>query len=218
MVVTMYLGRTLACGRSTDGRVYLHYRVNSRSFKNRILKIETGKVGVVPSSTSSADFENPYVTYNCCRRGEHLCVLSNGAQTDPVFEKCLRGASPRDAIASVLLGMDYEFDGHDTPRIVLYANAESGSLYFGIVTNSRLQVEPVELNAGELALLSTNEYAFIDRHRKLSGYTPASLGAAMDELEAGAAFRQHEHGVLGLTLALQPGFPAEGRTLGPRSS
>lgn len=194
--------------------MYLHYRVNSRSFKNRVLKIDTGKVGVVPASRDSADFENPYVTYNCCRRNQTLCVVSNGAQTDPIFEKGVRGASPRDAIASVLLGMDYEFDGHDTPRIVLYANADSGALYFGIVTNGSIQVEKVEPKAGELLLVSTNEYNYIDRNRRFSGYAAASLDLAMGYLESGPIFRQHEHGVLGLTLKLEPGFPAEGRALG----
>jgi len=209
----MYLGRMLACGRDAGGGVYLHYRVNSRSFKNRVLKVDGGRVGVVPASRDSADFENPYVTYNCCRKNQSVCVLSNGAQTDPVFEKCVRGASPRDAIASVLMGMDYEFDGHDTPRIVLYANAESGALYFGIVTNRLLQVEKVELEAGELVLVSTNEYNHIDRNRRLPGYAAASLDAAAGYLESGPIFRSHEHGVLGLTVKLEPGFPALGRTL-----
>jgi len=209
----MYLGRMLACGRDAGGGVYLHYRVNSRSFKNRVLKVDGGRVGVVPASRDSVDFENPYVTYNCCRKNQSVCVLSNGAQTDPVFEKCVRGASPRDAIASVLMGMDYEFDGHDTPRIVLYANAESGALYFGIVTNRLLQVEKVELEAGELVLVSTNEYNHIDRNRRLPGYAAASLDAAAGYLESGAIFRSHEHGVLGLTVKLEPGFPALGRTL-----
>lgn len=209
----MYLGRMLACGRDAGGGVYLHYRVNSRSFKNRVLKVDGGRVGVVPASRDSADFENPYVTYNCCRKNQSVCVLSNGAQTDPVFEKCVRGASPRDAIASVLMGMDYEFDGHDTPRIVLYASAESGALYFGIVTSRLLQVEKVELEAGELILVSTNEYNHIDRNRRLPGYAAASLDAAAGYLESGAIFRSHEHGVLGLTVKLEPGFPALGRTL-----
>jgi IMP cyclohydrolase len=203
----------LACGRDAGGSVYLHYRVNSRSFKNRVLKIDAGKVGVVPANRDSADFENPYVTYNCCRRNQALCVVSNGAQTDPIFEKAVRGASPRDAIASVLLGMDYEFDGHDTPRIALYANADSGALYFGIVTNGSIQVEKVEPNAGELLLVSTNEYNSIDRNRRFSGYAAASLDRAMSYLESGPIFRQHEHGVLGLTLKLEPGFPAVGRAL-----
>src|SRR5690606_27119561 len=123
-------------------------------------------------------------------------------QTDPVFEKCARGASPRDAIASVLLGMDYEFDGHDTPRIVLYASAESGALYLGIITNSLLQVERVDPKPGELLLVSTNELDYIDRNRRLSGYAAASLDAAADYLESGALFRPHEHGVLGLTVKL----------------
>jgi IMP cyclohydrolase len=209
----MYLGRTLACGRDPGGSVYLHYRVNSRSFRNRVLKIDGGKVGVVPASRDSVDFENAYVTYNCCRRNETLCVLSNGAQTDPIFEKCVRGQSPRDAIASVLLGMDYEFDGHDTPRIALYANADSGTLYFGIVTNASLQVERVEPRPGELLLVSTNEHNHIDRNRRLPGYAAGSLDAAATYLESGSIFRQHEHGVLGLTLALERGFPAEGRSL-----
>lgn len=209
----MYLGRMLACGRDAGGSVYLHYRVNSRSFKNRVLKIDDGRVGVVPASRESADFENPYVTYNCCRKNQTLCVVSNGAQTDPVFEKCVRGANPRDAIASVLLGMDYEFDGHDTPRIVLHANAESGALYFGVVTNGSIQVEKVAPEPGELILLSTNEYNYIDRKRRFPGYEAASLDAAVSYLESGSIFRQHEHGVLGLTLKLERGFPAKGRSL-----
>jgi IMP cyclohydrolase len=203
----------LACGRDPGGSVYLHYRVNSRSFKNRVLKLDGGKVGVLPASRESADFENAYVTYNCCRKSEALCVLSNGAQTDPIFEKCARGSSPRDAIASVLLGMDYEFDGHDTPRIALYANADSGALYFGVVTNASIAVERVDPKSGELLLISTNEFAHIDRNRRLAGYAAESLDAAASYLESGSIFRQHEHGVLGLTLKLERGFPARACSL-----
>jgi IMP cyclohydrolase len=205
----------LACGRDPGGSVYLHYRVNSRSFKNRVLKIDGGKVGVVPDSRDSADFENPYVTYNCCRKNETLCVLGNGAQTDPIFEKCARGQSPRDAIASVLLGMDYEFDGHDTPRIALYASADGGTLYFGIITSSSIHVERVDPKPGELLLVSTNEHNHIDRNRRFSGYAAGSLEAAASYLESGPIFRQHEHGVLGLTLKVERGFPAQGRSLQP---
>lgn len=205
----MYLGRMLACARAGDGSVYLYYRVHSRSFKNRELQVEDGKASVVPSTRHSEDFKNPYVTYNCCRHNQATCVVANGAQTDPIFEKLVRGASPRDAIAHVLLGMDYEFDGHDTPRIVMHACAESGALHFGIVTQNSLQVDTVKLARNQLALLSTNEYNCIDRQLRFSGYEAFSLDEAAEYLVNGAVFREHEHGVLGLTLALQKGFPSK---------
>jgi IMP cyclohydrolase len=203
----------LACGRSSTGQLYLYYRVNSRSFKNRILKFDTGKVAVLPSSRSSSDFENPYVTYNCCRYSAQHCVLANGGQTDPVFEKIARGVSPRDAIATVLLGMDYEFDSYSTPRIVLYANADAQTLFLGIITDSLLQVEKLVLRPGEVALLSTNEHNYIERKPVFTGYAVSSLGAAMQYLVEGEPFKAHEHGVLGLTVEVQNGFAVEGRSL-----
>ncbi|MEO8180698.1 MAG: IMP cyclohydrolase [Deltaproteobacteria bacterium] len=209
----MYLGRMLACGRSSTGQVFLYYRVNSRSFKNRVLKSDPGKVAVLPSSRTSSDFENPYVTYNCCRYSARHCVLANGGQTDPVFEKIMRGAAPRDAIASVLLGMDYEFDSYNTPRIVLYADAEAQSLFLGIITESSLQVEKLVLRPGDLALLSTNEHNYIERRPAFTGYAVSSLGAAMQYLVDGEPFKNHEHGVLGLTVEVQNGFAVESRSL-----
>jgi IMP cyclohydrolase len=200
----MYVGRTVACGRASDGKLYLFYRVNSRSFKERVPNLGEGRVSVVPSSRSSDDLLNIYVTYNCCRYDERTCVVSNGAHTDPIFEKAARGMSPRDALASVLLGMDREFDGHDTPRIALHASAGSRSVCFGVVTSKALQIEEVELANNQLALLSTNEYDFIDRRRLFGDFDVSSLEDAVEYLAAGPIFRQHEHGVLGLAVELVP--------------
>lgn len=200
----MYVGRTVACGRASDGKVYLFYRVNSRSFKERVPSVADGRVSVVPASRASDDVMNMYVTYNCCRYDERTCVVSNGAHTDPIFEKCTRGMSPRDAIASVLLGMDREFDGHDTPRIALYASAVSPQIYFGVVTSTTLQVEEVELPTNQIALLTTNEYNDIDRRRLFGGFEASTLDDALDYLATGAAFREHEHGVLGAAIEMAP--------------
>ena len=74
-------------------------------------------------------------------------------------------------------------------------------------------MERVEPKAGELLLVSTNEHNYIDRNRRLPGYAASSLEAAASYLASGPIFRAHEHGVLGLTVKLERGFPALGGSL-----
>lgn len=157
----MYTGRTITASLQKDGAVIIHYLVNSRSFKNRILHPSEGTVAVVPDQNSLDDFRNPYVTYNCLRHNENICVISNGSQTDPIFEKIIRGTMPRDALAQVMYGMDYEFDSQDTPRIAACASLNEKKIFVGLIKNNELHIKEIQLNTNKLFLISTNEFSSI---------------------------------------------------------
>lgn len=139
--VGMYLGRFLIV--APDLGVY---RVSSRSFPDRVIKETEDGLAVVPEE----DYDNPYVSYNCLRGVNGEVVLGNGSHVDPVAEKIGLGVPARDALASVLLALDYEKDDYDTPRI---AGVVGDTAYVAIVTRDSLVVEAVE----EPTLVATYE-------------------------------------------------------------
>lgn len=203
----MYYGRTLAVAKSQDEQVYLFYRVSSRSFSNRKpLEDEKGKIAVIPSGDNLDDFKNAYVTYNCARYNEDVCVLTNGAQTDPIFEKIVRGASARDSLISVMSGMDYEFDGHNTPRISLVADARSNEVYLSRISKQAFHVAKIELQAGETAMIATNSIEFEEAFTPQTGFDAANTDEAFSILKGQNVFLEHEHGVLGVATKLEKGF------------
>lgn len=153
----MYTGRSLLASIQDD-KLKLNYLVNSRSFKNREFYFSEGAVAVVPNKDSLDDFRNPYVTYNCLRYNDHFSVLSNGSQTDPIYEKIVRGVPPRDALVQVMHGMDYEFDSQNTPRIAIYACIESYNIYTAIVKEDEIHIKEIALSPNKLFMLTTNEF------------------------------------------------------------
>jgi IMP cyclohydrolase len=78
--------------------------------------------------------------------------VGNGSHVDPVVEKLELGYPARDALASVLLALDFEKDDYDTPRIAGVL-AGDGSAFVGIVRRDALLVEAVE----ESTLVATYE-------------------------------------------------------------
>lgn len=151
----MYLGRILAVGCSEAGN-FAAYRVSSRSFPNRMVKIFDDRASIVPKEGHEGDvFKNPYIAYNCIRIVDDIAVVSNGAHTDIIAEKIASGMNIRDSIALTLLTMDYEKDDFNTPRIA-GATIMGGDSYIGIVTDSDLIVEKVR--ADEACYISTYEH------------------------------------------------------------
>lgn len=155
----MYVGRIVGVGRTLDGRPAASYRISSRSFPNRTANRMGRSVQIVPKDGSrDAASDSPYITYECLVWDERFVVVSNGTHTRPIFERLKAGNAPRDAIASVLMGLDREFDEHDTPRICGTLDLMQDRLWLGSVTAQSFHVVPMAAGPGQLAYITTFEF------------------------------------------------------------
>ncbi|OGV69868.1 MAG: IMP cyclohydrolase [Lentisphaerae bacterium RIFOXYB12_FULL_65_16] len=155
----MYVGRIVAIGATQSGRVAAMYRVSSRSFPNRQAKVLPGAVAVVPKPGFENDIQkNPYIAYNCLRLVGNVAVATNGSHTDPIAEKIASGMNLRDALATVLLALDYEHDQLSTPRIAALVQAGSDRAWLGIVRPDALFVREFRLQPGTAYYVCTYEH------------------------------------------------------------
>ena len=154
----MYLGRILALGMNTEGKPFVAYRVSSRHFPNRQVKLFDNEAAIIPKEGFETDiFENAYIAYNCIRIVDDLIIVSNGSHTDIIADKISVGMNIRDALAYSLLTMDYEKDDYNTPRIAGVVTSSDKKdeycCYNGIVSDKKLLVE--EVPYGKAAFIST---------------------------------------------------------------
>jgi IMP cyclohydrolase len=159
----MYVGRIVAVGNTRNNKLVALYRVSARSFPNR-KSVQIGEaIAIVPKEGYEQDiYRNPYITYNCLRMDRRYAVVSNGTQTDPVFEKLTGGMNVRDAVASVHFGLDYEHDQYKTPRITAVIDLENRSGFLGIVRHDALLVRSFNIKAGEAFYLATYDHNYPD--------------------------------------------------------
>jgi IMP cyclohydrolase len=152
----MYVGRIVGVGRTPDGRPVSAYRVSSRSFPNRNAEQLGQSIQIVPRPGSpDAASASPYIAYECLLWNERFAVASNGTHTRPIFERLKAGHTPRDAMVSVLAGLDREYDGYDTPRLCGLFDRSTDTLWLGSVTATSLAVMPVEVGPGQMAYVTT---------------------------------------------------------------
>lgn len=155
----MYVGRIVGVGRTRRGELVAAYRVSSRSYPNRNAE-RTGQAVKIVARPGSADAvsDSPYISYECLLWNERFSVVSNGTHTLPIYERLKAGNDPRDAIVSVLNGLDREFDQYDTPRICGLIDRAENRLWLGSVTAVSLAVMPVEVAEGQIAYITTYEF------------------------------------------------------------
>lgn len=159
----MYVGRIVCVGRTTGGELAVAYRISSRSFPNRHARQYGESFHIEPFAGSpDATSASPYIAYECLTWNERYAVVSNGTHTRPIFERLKAGNTVRDAIVSVLNGLDREFDEHDTPRICGLIDLEDRSLWLGSITADSISVRPVEVAAGECQYISTYGFPLPD--------------------------------------------------------
>jgi IMP cyclohydrolase len=192
----VYVGRIIAVGRAPDGRPVSAYRVSSRSFPNRSAERFGQSVRVVPR-TGSADAasDSPYIAYECLVWNERFVVASNGTQTRPIFERLKAGNTPRDALVSVLAGLDREFDAFDTPRICGLVDVAGNTLWLGSVTATALSVMPVEVAAGEMAYIATYSLPLPSPDRLDRAFRAATAMDACQHITRASVFADFEHPV-----------------------
>ncbi|MEK1886649.1 MAG: IMP cyclohydrolase [Phyllobacterium sp.] len=155
----MYVGRIVGVGRSQKGDLIAAYRVSSRSFFNRKV-VQLGNTMQIVAQQGSADAasDSPYIAYECLIWNSRFAVVSNGTHTRPIYERLQAGNAPRDAIVSVLVGLDREFDQHDTPRICGLVDLTENKLWLGSITATSLSIIPIEARPGQLAYITTYEF------------------------------------------------------------
>lgn len=154
----MYVGRIVSVGQTKSGFGVGMYRVSSRSFPNREAKIHDNSIAIVPKPGHEQDIQkNPYIAYNCLRLVRDYAVVSNGSHTDPIAEKLQCGWPPRDALAGVLLTLDYEHDSLDTPRIAGVVNRDGSVGWLAIVRKDALLVREFALTPGQAFYVCTYE-------------------------------------------------------------
>jgi IMP cyclohydrolase len=155
----MYVGRIVGVGRNRRGDLVAAYRVSSRSFPNRCAEIlgDTVQIIAQPGSADAAS-DSPYIAYECLIWNARFAVVSNGSHTRPIYERLKAGNDPRDAIVSVLVGLDREFDQYDTPRICGLVDLAEDRLWLGSITATSLSVMPMEVRHGQLAYITTYEF------------------------------------------------------------
>lgn len=155
----MYVGRIVAVGMTKSGRLSAMYRVSSRSFPNRQTRMIGSSIAIVPKQGFETDvYTNPYIAYTCLRVSGEYAVVGNGTHVDPVIEKLDTGMRMRDAIVSVLYGMDYEHDQLDTPRIVAVVNKHKRQCLVGIIRRDALLVQEMPVSAGQACYIATYEH------------------------------------------------------------
>ncbi len=126
-----YPGRFLLAGLSSEGEEVLAYAIMGRSenSRNRIFVKEDGMLKTKAYDESL--LEDPsLIIYNAMRENESFTVLTNGDQTDTVFEAISSGKTLEDA----LIERTYEPDEPNcTPRISVLFDRKDSSYSLSII-------------------------------------------------------------------------------------
>jgi IMP cyclohydrolase len=152
----MYIGRFVIIGRTLAGALYLGYRVSSRSFPNRMIRVGADRAAVLPTE-DAAKSDNPYISYNCFRTYQDVGVVGNGSQVDPIIDKVALGYPLRDAITNSLLALDYERDAFNTPRVAAALRPSADMAYLGFVGIDTVYSRRIMLAPGQAWLVATYE-------------------------------------------------------------
>ena len=154
----MYVGRIVAVGMNTQGKLAAMYRVSSRSFPNRKAVVREKTASIVPKEGFEGDvLKNPYIAYNCLKIVKGIAVVTNGAHTDPIAEKIAMGLPIRDAMALSLLALDFEKDNYSTPRIASAVDLKTRTGWLGIVRHDGLNVRQMPLEPSNAFYVATYE-------------------------------------------------------------
>lgn len=172
----MYIGRFVTLGRMADGSVFIGYRVSSRSFPNRKL-IETDRgIQVVNLETATT---SRFVSYHALVCSERLAVAGNGDHVNYIFDQISGNAPVKQALTNVLNGMSYEHDQYNTPRIAGVIDKKSSECYLGIVSESDLLIQKIELKPLQIQYIATYNHNTIDRSYRHS-FSHNSIKSAKD--------------------------------------
>ncbi|RMD74608.1 MAG: IMP cyclohydrolase [Lentisphaerae bacterium] len=190
----MYVGRIVAGGWNREGNPVLMYRVSSRSFPNRRALLKADQAAIIPKEGFENDIhKNPYIAYNCLKVvSDEVAVISNGTHTDHIAIKLAAGWSPRDALAGVLMGMDYEHDTLNTPRIAAVMDRREEKLYLGTVRDDALLVRAFAMQAGTAYYVATYEHNAPEERYRDGEFTVETPETACDYVLGQGVFGELE--------------------------
>ncbi len=118
-----YVGRGIVIGKSSDGKkAATAYFIMGRSAnsRNRVFTVKNGEVFTEPFDASKVE-DPSLIIYAALRKFENKLIVTNGDQTDTVFDGIVTGKSFSESLES----REFEPDAPNfTPRI-------SGMLTFG---------------------------------------------------------------------------------------
>lgn len=118
-----YVGRGIVIGKSSDGKkAATAYFIMGRSAnsRNRVFTVKNGEVFTEPFDASKVD-DPSLIIYAALRKFENKLIVTNGDQTDTVYDGIVTGKSFSESLES----REFEPDAPNfTPRI-------SGMLTFG---------------------------------------------------------------------------------------
>jgi IMP cyclohydrolase len=189
----VYVGRIVAVGNSGNNKLAVMYRISSRSFPDR-QSIQIGEtIAIVPKEGFEKDiYRNPYITYNCLRITPGHAVVANGIQTDPIIEKLAGGMDARDAIISVLFGLDYEHDQFNTPRIAAVIDLQTRLGTLGTVRKDALLVRSFKIKEGEAYYVATYQQDAPDEQFKDIKFDITTAGEGCDYVLGKGVFESLE--------------------------
>jgi IMP cyclohydrolase len=189
----MYVGRIVSIGMTKSNKLVAMYRVSSRSFPNRQTRAIGQSLAIVPKEGFESDiYKNPYIAYNCLQVNERYAVIGNGTHVDPLFEKLNSGMQMRDALISVLFGMDYEHDQLATPRIAAIVDKQRQLCAFGVIRKDALFVKEMPLKQGEARYLATYEHNSFDEHYKDNHFDVSTVEEACEYVLGKGVFASFE--------------------------
>jgi len=189
----MYVGRIVGVGRTLEGQLTASYRISSRSFPNRAARRSGRSIQIVPETGSAdATSDSPYIAYECLVWDERFAVVSNGTHTRPIFERLKAGNTARDAIMAVLVGLDREFDQHDTPRICGVLDIAGDRLWLGSITMQSIHVMPMTVEAGQLAYLTTYGFPYLVPDQVDRSFAARNADLACQHMMKESVFGQFE--------------------------
>ena len=160
-----YLGRIVGMGLTSDGNPLLLYGVSGRSEMSKqrmaVADIHAGIVRIDPIGelTPEQEANRDLIIYNAMKLNPELAVISNGRQTDEIFDLVTRFHDP-NRLLTVLYGMGPEPDKYGTPRIggVFFNNEAQEGIVFKdeeIPEGKRVKIWPVNLRRGMIEFTST---------------------------------------------------------------
>lgn len=118
-----YVGRGIVIGKSSDGKkAATAYFIMGRSAnsRNRVFTVKNGEVFTEPFDASKVE-DPSLIIYAALRKFENKLIVTNGDQTDTIYDGIVTGKSFSDSLES----REFEPDAPNfTPRI-------SGMLTFG---------------------------------------------------------------------------------------
>lgn len=126
-----YVGRGIVVGKSESGKACVAYFIMGRSenSRNRVFALENGELFTRPYDASK--MKDPSLTiYRAIREINDLLIVTNGDQTDTVYEAIKSGGCFNRALKT----RSFEPDApHYTPRISALLNLNDGNYKMSIL-------------------------------------------------------------------------------------